>query len=111
MDDGRAVSRLGLVPLDQGVAVDLVADRRSNGPGTAAVDDADRPQAGERRVVDERADGLARLLRALPADVQLVADVTARRRHDAHRRAGLVDLLAVGAGVGPQALEREADPL
>ena len=55
----------------------------------AAVDDANAREAGERGVVDEGANGLARLLGALPAHVELVGHVAARGGDDLDRGLGL----------------------
>src|SRR5215208_5953938 len=90
--------------------VELFPDRGPDGAGAAAVDDADRCEARERRVVDEGANGLSRVLRAPPADVELVAGVAAGGGDDANRRR----LRLGGRGsalIRPQALERNAQPV
>src|SRR5207253_6146350 len=72
VNDGCAVGRLGLVPLDERVAADLLPHRGPHGAGAAAVDDADRSQACERGIVDERPDRLPRVVRALASHVEHV---------------------------------------
>ena len=97
MRDGRAVRGVALAALDERVPVELLADGGAHRSGAAAVDDADARQAGERGVVDERADRLARLLRPLPTHVELVRDVPARRGEDTHGRVRFVGLRLRGA--------------
>ena len=94
--------------IDERVAVELVADRGAHGSGAAAVDDTDRREPGECGVVDERADGLARVLRTLTAYVELVRDVAPRGCHDSHRR---LRLLAFATCRRPQLCERQAQPV
>src|SRR5215208_7056597 len=90
---------------------ELVADGRADRSGAAAVDDANAGQPRERRLVDEGADGLPRVLGPLPTYVELVGDVSARRCHDAHRR--LLRLVRAGAAarVGAEARDRDPDPV
>ena len=99
-----------LAAVDERMPVELVAHGRPDRAGAAAVDDAHLGEPGERGVVDERAHGLARLLRARAADVELVGDVAARAREHRHRRLGRV-ARTVGLRVGLQAGERDADAL
>ena len=87
--------------------VELVAHRRPDRAGAAAVDDTHLGEACERSVVDERAHGFARLLRACATHVELVRDVAARAREHRHRRLGRV-ARPVGLRVGLQARERDA---
>ena len=91
-----------------GWPVELVADGGAHGAGAAAVDDPDGREPGERGVVDERPDGLARLLRALTAHVELVGDVAARGRDDPH---GCLGSVALATRRGTQLRERQAQPV
>ena len=109
MSDRRAVRRVALAALDERMAVELVADRRAHGSRAAAVDDTDRREAGERGVVDERPDGLARLLRALTAHVELVGDVAARSRDDPDAASRLSSRSRRADGT--QLRERQAQPM
>ena len=85
MRHGRAVGRVALAPLDERVPVELLAHRGTDCARAAAVHDPDGREPGERRVVDEGAHGLPRLLGAVPAHVELVADISAPCGDHAHR--------------------------
>ena len=108
MRDRRAVRRVALAAVDERMAVELVADGAPDGAGAAAVDDTDRRQTRERGVVDERPNGLARVLCAVAAHVELVGDVASRGRDDPDRRLAVIPLAAGGR---TQAREREAQPV
>ena len=70
--------------------------RTSRGPASAASSTND-------------ADGLARLLRALAAHVELVGDVAARGRDDAHRRLGSSGSRRVRDGTQPRERDAQRD--
>src|SRR3954451_4017464 len=92
------------------MTVELVAHRRADCSRASTVDDADLREPGERRVVDERPDRLARLLRAPAPDVELVRHVAARPRpHPNRRRTLLVGILRVCGR--PYPCERDAKAL
>ena len=107
MSDCGAVGRVALAAVDERMPVELVPHGRPHRARSTAVDDADAGQAGEGRVVDERPHRLPRLLRPLPAHVELVRHVTARHRHHLDRLLGL-RLTLTGR---TEAAERDPDAL
>src|SRR5262245_19084487 len=66
-DDRRAVGRIGHLLLDERMLRELVSDSLAHRARAPAVDDAHLVAAGERGLVDEVTDGLARLLCGAPA--------------------------------------------
>ncbi len=110
MHDGRAVGRFGLVALDELMSLELLPHRRANRSCTASVHDADGRETRESRLVDERADSLARLLRTLPAHVQLVPNVAARAREHSHPAVTAVTrVLSATAWVGAEPCDGDTD--
>ena len=67
-------------------------------------------ETGERGVVDERPDGLARVLGALAAHVELVGDVAPRGRDDPNGGSALVALAARGRDGAARAARRSRCP-
>ena len=104
MSDRGAVGGVALAAVDEWMPVELVPHGRPHRAGPAAVDDADARQAGQGGIVDERPHRLARLLRPLPAHVELVGDVTARGGDDLDGR------LRLGLALPGRAEPGERDP-
>src|SRR4051794_4650251 len=92
------------------MTVELVADCRTHGSRAATVDDADVREPCERRVVDERANRLARLVRASAANVELVRHVRACARHDPDRWSTRLVRIR-GARIGTQPRKGDANAL
>src|ERR671914_1707656 len=99
--NGRSVRRVALLALHERVRTELVSHGLPHGARAAAMDDANVRDAGERRLVDEGANGLACLLCPLAAHVELVGDVAAGRGDDAHRRRLLLPAQLLRRGAEP----------
>ena len=105
--DRGAVGRVALAPVDERVPVQLVPHGRRTEPVPRPWITRTLGQAGERRVVDERAHGLARLLRRCPRTSS--SSETSPRRHcdDLDRRLRL----RLAAPRRPQPRERDPQPV
>ena len=93
---------------DERVAGQLVAHRLADRARSPAVDHPHLGVAGERRVVDERAHGLTRLLCRAPAEIQLERRIGGGEDGNLHR--GGLSCDPGGITVGAETVERDANP-